>query len=48
MGASMPGTLTIRGSTSPTKHGSFVIPIPCCAATICVSASGVLNGTLVV
>ena len=29
-------------------RGSFVIPIPCCAATICASASGALNGTPVV
>ena len=29
MCGSVPGTLTSRGSASPTKHGSVVIPIPC-------------------
>jgi hypothetical protein len=28
-----PGTLTSRGSASPTKHGSVVIPSPCRTAT---------------
>jgi len=45
---SVPGTLTSRGSASPTKHGSVVIPSPCRTATICASASVVLNGTPVV
>ncbi|MCZ3378167.1 ester cyclase [Rhizobium sp. AG207R] len=29
------GTLASRGSASPTKQGSRVMPIPCCAAAIC-------------
>ena len=45
---SVPGTLTSRGSASPMKHGSVVIPSPCRTATICASASAVLNGTPVV
>src|SRR5258706_3088632 len=45
---SVPGTLTSRGSASPTKHGSVVIPSPCRTAMICASASVVLNGTPVV
>jgi hypothetical protein len=40
---SLPGTLTSRGSASPTKHGSVVIPSPCRTATICAPASVVLN-----
>ena len=32
---SMPGTLASKGSASPTKHGSVVIPSPCRTATIC-------------
>ena len=35
----VPGALTSRGSASPTKHGSVVIPSPCRTATICASAS---------
>jgi len=36
------------GRSSPTKHGSVVIPSPCRTATICAPASLVLNGTPVV
>ena len=41
---SAPGTLASRGSASPTKHGSVVIPSPCRTAAICASPSVVLNG----
>ena len=36
---SAPGTLTSKGSASPTKHGNVVIPSPCRTAAICASAS---------
>ena len=38
------GTLASRGSVSPTKHGSVVIPSPCRTAAICASPSVTLNG----
>src|SRR5579871_1563076 len=41
----VPGTLASRGSASPMKQGSVVIPSPCRTATICASASVVRKGT---